>query len=35
MTKEEAETVLELAAKVRAAVVPLLSVYLQSPSQQG
>jgi hypothetical protein len=35
LTKEAATSALELAAKVRAAVAPLLSAYLQPPCQQS
>jgi hypothetical protein len=34
LTKEAATTALELAAKARAAVAPLLSAYLQPPCQR-
>jgi hypothetical protein len=35
LTKEAATTALEMAAKVRAAVAPSLSAYLQPPCQQS
>ena len=35
MTKEEAETAVELAAKVRPALAPRLAAYLQAPYQQS